>query len=279
MSKRAEILKVRLDQLQSDMNKLDNRTHRLYMRKQNEQKLMLSSYFHVTDEQFVCQATSDTRVVLRYVTDNYGEIVSYVLNDRWSRDEQAERVQDSKIYHNGSTFDTLDQHILDQSQARFEFMQCAVDHNDDIIAAWNSIEKKYDKLIATFSDAKSKLRTSINDQSRDIDRLEKETLRSKLMGDGVKFTKSERGSLPEIEIRWDWNIRRIESLRVLRMTASGKSADIEVTQKQNMWDNETESYRDEIYTNTFERVRMNKIESLMRRAQRNNQLVDEASKL
>ena len=278
MSKRAEILKVRLDQLQSDMNKLDNRTHRLYMRKQNEQKLMLSSYFHVADEQFVCQATSDTRVVLRYVTDNYGEIVSYVLNDRWSRDEKAERVQDSKIYHNGSTFDTLDQHILDQSQARFEFMQCAVDHNDDIIAAWNSIEKKYDKLVNSFSDAKSKLRTSINDQSRDIDRLEKETLRSKLTS-GVEFTKNERGSLPELEIRWDWNIRRIQSLKVLRMTASGKSADIEVTQKQNMWDNETESYRDEIYTNTFERVRMDKVERMLRRARNNNQLVDETSKL
>ena len=272
MSKRAEILKIRLDQLQSEMNELDNRTHRLYLRKQNEQKLMLGSYFHVSDEQFVCQATSDTRVVLRYVTDKYGEIVSYVLNDRWSRDEQAERVQDSKIYHNGSTFDTLDQHILDQSQARFEFMQCAIDHNDDIIAAWNSIEKKYDKLVESFYDAKSKLRTSINDQSRDIDRLEKEALKEKLKT-GVEFTKGERGNLPEIEVRWDWNIRRIQSLRVLRMTASGKSADIEVTQKQNMWDNETESYRDEIYVNTFEKVRMNKIESMLRRAKVNNQLV------
>jgi hypothetical protein len=273
MSKRAEILKIRLDQLQSEMNELDNRTHRLYLRKQNEQKLMLGSYFHVSDEQFVCQATSDTRVVLRYVTDKYGEIVSYVLNDRWSRDEQAERVQDSKIYHNGSTFDTLDQHILDQSQARFEFMQCAIDHNDDIIAAWNSIEKKYDKLVESFYDAKSKLRTSINDQSRDIDRLEKETLRSKLMGDGVEFTKSERGSLPEIDIRWDWNIRRIKSLRVLRMTASGKSADIQVVQKSQKWDDNYDSYKEIEETNTFEKVRMNKIESLIRRAERNNQLV------
>ena len=278
MSKRAEILKIRLNQLESEMNKLDNRTHRLYMRKQNEQKLMLSSYFHVTDEKFVCQATGDTRVVLRYASDTYGDIVSYQLNDRWSRDIGTEVVEDSKIYHNGSTFDTLDQSILDQSQARFEFMQCAVDHNDDIIAAWNSIEKKYDKLVNSFSDAKSKLRTSINDQSRDIDRLEKETLRSKLTS-GVEFTKSERGSLPELEIRWDWNIRRIQSLKVLRMTASGKSADIEVIQKQNMWDNETESYRDEIYTNTYERVRMDKVERMLRRARNNNQLVNETSKL
>lgn len=273
MSKRAEILKIRLNQLNDEMNKLDNRTHRLYMRKQNEQKLMLGSYFHVTDEQFVCQATGDTRVALKYKNDSYGSIVEYVLNDRWSRDDKGERVQDSKIYHNGSTYQTLDQSILDQSQARFEFMQCAVDHNDDIIAAWNSIEKKYDKLIESFYDAKSKLRTSINDQSRDIDRLEKETLRSKLMGDGVTFTKSERGRLPELEVRWDWNVSRIKSLRVLRMSTSGKSADIQVVQKSQRWDDNYDSYKEVEETNTFERVRMNKVESLIRRAERNNQLV------
>ena len=277
MSKRAEILKVRLDQLQSEMNELDNRTHRLYMRKQNEQKLMLGSYFHVTDEQFVCQATSDTRVVLKYKNDTYGSIVEYVLNDRWSRDIGTEVVEDSKIYHNGSTFDTLDQHILDQSQARFEFMQCAVDHNDDIIAAWNTIERKYTKLVATFNDAKSQLRTSINDQSRDIDRLEKETLRSKLTK-GIEFTKGEdsrytKGTLPELEIRWDWNIRRIKSLRVLRMTASGKSADLEITQLSQKWDDKYESYKDVEETNTFERVRMNKVESLLRRAKNAGSLV------
>ena len=272
MSKRAEILKIRLGQLQSEMNELDNRTHRLYMRKQNEQKLMLSSYFHVTDEQFVCRASSDTRVCLQYVTDKYGDIVSYVLNDRWSRDEQAERVQDSKIYHNGSTFDTLDQHILDQSQARFEFMQCAVDHNDDIIAAWNTIEKKYDKLIESFYDAKSKLRTSINDQSRDIDRLEKEALREKLSA-GINFTKSEKGRLPEIEVRWDWNISRIKSLRTLRTTASGKSADIEVTQLSQRWDNNYDSYKEIEETQTFEKVRMDKVERMLRQAKLNNQLV------
>ena len=277
MSKRVEILKVRLDQLQSEMNELDNRTHRLYMRKQDQQKRMLGSYFSVSDEQFVCQATSDTRAVLRYVTDNYGEIVSYQLNDRWSRDEQSERVQDSKIYHNGSTFNTLDQHILDQSQARFEFMQCAVDFNDDIIAAWNTIERKYDKLIASFSEAKSKLRTSINDQSKDIDRLEKETLTERLKN-GLEFVKGEdgkytKGSLPEIEIRWDWTIRRIKALKVLRMTASGKSADIEVVQKSQRWDNNYDSYKEVEETNTFERVRMDKIERMLRRAKNAGSLV------
>ena len=156
-------------------------------------------------------------------------------------------------------------------------MQCAVDFNDDIIAAWNTIERKYDKLVASFSEAKSKLRTAINDQSRDIDRLEKETLAERLKN-GLEFVKGEdgrysKGTLPEIEIRWDWTIRRIKSLKVLRMTASGKSADIEVVQKSQRWDDNYSSYKDVEETNTFERVRMNKIESMLRRAKNAGSLV------
>ena len=278
MSKRVEILKIRLNQLQEEMNELDNRTHRLRVRKQNEQKLMLGSYFHVSDDQFVCSATSDTRVSLRYAENIYGEIVTYELQDRWSRDDQAERVEKAQIYHNGSRYEDLNESILEQSQARFEFMQCAVDHNDDIIAAWNTIEKKYDKLIESFYDAQSKLRKSISSQSSDIDRLEKETLNETLSNTGVEFTKSEdgqwtKGTLPELEVRWDWTIRGIKRLKVLRMTASGKSADLEILQRSNVWDNETNSYKEKFDTRTFETVRMDKVQSLIRRAKYNNQLV------
>lgn len=278
MSKRVEILKIRLDQLQSDSDKLETRTHKLRVRKQNQQKLMLGSYFHVSNDKFVCTANSDTRVGLYYDGDNYGAIVTYELQDKWTREVMADRVEESRIYHNGSTYDKVDESILDQSQARFEFMQCAVDHNDDIIAAWNAIEKKYDKLIETFSDARSAIRKSINEQCSDIEKLEKETLKEKLTTKGFKFVKSEdgkwsRGKLPELEVRYDWTIRGIQSLKVLRMTASGKSADIEITQKSQKWDDKTDSYIETIDVRTFDKVRMDKVEALLRRAKVNKQLV------
>ena len=278
MSKRVEILNIRLEQLEGDANKLDNRTHRLRLRKQNEQKLMLNSFFSVSDDKFVCTANSDTRVGLYYNGDRYGTIVSYELQDRWSRDKMTDEVASSRVYHNGSTYEKIDESMLDQSQARFEFMQCAVDHNDDIMAAWNAIEAKYNKLIDTFREAQSSIRKSINEQSRDITNLEKETLTEKLTKEGVKFVKSEdgewsRGRLPELDVRYDWTISRIKSLRVLRMTSSGKSADLEITQKSNRWDNKTESYIDTDVTDTYKSVRMEKIETLIRRAKVNKQLV------
>lgn len=279
MKNRLEILKIRLEQLEGDANKLDTRTHKLRIRKQDEQKRMLSSYFSVSDEKFVCNANSDTRVGLYYDGDSYGTIVSYELQDRWSRDEMTDRVETSKIYHNGSTYENIDESMLDQSQARFEFMQCAVDHNDDIIAAWNVIEKKYDKLISSFSEARSAIRQSMNEQSRDIDKLEKEALTEKLTSKGFKFVKSEDGQwrsgrLPELEVRYDWTISRIKSLKVLRMSASGKSADLEITQMSNRWDEASKSYIDSDVVDTYKTVRMEKVESLIRSAKVNKQLVD-----
>ena len=88
MSKRVEILNIRLNQLRDEKNKLDTRTHKLRMRKQNEQKLLLGSYFSVSNDKFECTAISDTRVTLNYEKDSYGAIVSYELQDRWSRDEK-----------------------------------------------------------------------------------------------------------------------------------------------------------------------------------------------
>ena len=59
------------------------------------------------------------------------------------------------------------------------------------------------------------------------------------------------------------------------MTASGKSADLEITQKSNRWDDNTKSYIDTEATNTYDRVRMDKVEYLIKSAQRNSQLVSE----
>ena len=274
MTNRKEILEIRLEQLHDEKNGLEDRTHRLRLRKTNEQKLMLKSYFSVSNSKFVCNTANDDSVRLKYSGgDSYGDIVTYQLDYNWERDENGERVRTSKIYHNGSTFKDLNENILEESKARFEFMQCAVDHNDDIIAAWNVIEKKYDDLIATFRDSIYELSQALSSQRTDIIKLEKEALNKKLTGKGVKFVESAQGRLPQLEVRWDWNVSRIKALKIVRTTASGKSADLLITQESNRWDSDTESYVNSPVTDTFTRVRMDKVEALVRSAERNSQLV------
>jgi len=272
MSKRSQILQIRLDQLNTEKNVLDNRTYRLYSRKKNEQKLMLESYFTIPNKKFACNA-NDTSARLVLADDKYGGLVEYVLDYQWVRDENGDRVTESKLYHNGTTIRDLDESVIEKAQARLDFMQVAIDFNDDIIAHWNTIERKYDRLIDSFSKAKDELMTAIHSQERDIANLEQEALTELLTTKGVEFVKSNGGRLPSLEVRWDWDVSRIKKLKVTRFTPSGKSADIEVVVGSSRWDDKKDGYVDFDEKRTFESVRFDKIKKLIRYERANNRIV------
>lgn len=272
MSKRSQILQIRLDQLNTEKNALDTRTYRLYNRKKNEQKLMLESYFTIPNKKFACNA-NDTSARLVPADDKYGSIVEYQLDYQWVRDERGERVTESKLYHNGTTIKNFDESVIEQAQARLDFMQVAIDFNDDIIAHWNTIERKYDRLIDSFFKAKDDIITAIHSQEKDIAKLEQEALTELLTSTGVEFVKSNGGRLPELEVRWDWSISRIKKLKVTRFTPSGKSADIEVVVSSNRWDDKKDAYVDFDEKRSFESVRFDKIKKLIRYERANNRIV------
>ena len=272
-SKRVEILNIRLEQLTNQRNQLDTRQHRLRLRKSNEQKLMLNSFFKsVNNDLFVAQANSDDRISLKLASDSWGEIVTYNLETRWDRDNDGERIKETNLYHNGSRFKDFSDYILKEAKARMLFMEIAIANDEEIISKWTEIENKYDKLIMSFYPKMRELNDAISSQSKDISELEEEMLFSKLTK-GIEFSKSERGRLPELEVRYDWNISRIKALKVLNRTASGKSADLQITQKSQRWDSEKDEYIDTEENTTFEKVRWNKVKDLLRNAQYNNQIV------
>ena len=66
---RVKVLEIRLDQLETERDGLENRQHRLRMRKSNEQKLMLGSYFHVSDDKFVCEVQLVFRLSEKVILD------------------------------------------------------------------------------------------------------------------------------------------------------------------------------------------------------------------
>lgn len=272
-SKRVEILNIRLEQLTNQRNQLDTRQHRLRLRKSNEQKLMLNSFFKsVNDDLFVAQASSDDRVSLKLASDSWGEIVTYNLETTWDRGDDGERIKETSISHNGSRFKDFSDYILKEAKARMLFMEIAIANDEEIISKWTEIEKKYDELIMSFYPKIRELNNAISSQSKDISALEEETLLEKLLK-GIEFSKSERGRLPELEVRYDWNISRIKALKVLNRTASGKSADLQITQKSQRWDNEKDEYIDTEESTTFEKVRWSKVKDLLRSAQYNNQII------
>lgn len=257
---RIEILRIRLDQFSNDLEKLETRRRALWSRRKNELKRVLEKYFHVTNESFTIEF-SDTRASLINIKESrHWSIVEAIVNERWSREDDEDRGDDLRLSHNGSSYEKIGDWVLDESKARFEFMQCAVDYRDDILAEWNTVSTKYNKLLSLLYPKERELRKAYNSQLRDIEDLEQEAMISRLKSDGVEFSKDERGNLPELEVKWDWTLRNISGLKVTRTTPSGKSADVVITQKFRNWDTNGTEVREQF----VEKVRMDKVNRFLR---------------
>ena len=122
------------------------------------------------------------------------------------------------------------------------------DFQDDIIAEMDSItdsyKDKYDtkyKEVRTLEADIQKLRDEKNNSY--LDTAEK-LLESK---EGLKFDGNKKGSM---DLRWDWTLRGISSAKILSKTASGKSADVEIS-----------TYGET--PRVFEKVRMTNVENLL----------------
>jgi hypothetical protein len=256
---RVEILNIRLDQLTNDLEKLENRRKALWSRRKEELKRVLQKYFETSDERFTIDF-SDTRAsLIDTKKGSHWSIVEAIITETWSREDDADKADDLRLSHNGVSYERIGEWVLDEAQARFEFMQIAVDHKDDILAEWNFVASKYGIFMQPFYSKERELRTAINSQQKDIAVLEDQALLSKLTTDGVEFKASERGRLPELEVKWDWTLRNISGLKVTRTTPSGKSADLVITQKFRNWDSEGVEVREQF----VEKVRMDKVKKLL----------------
>ena len=256
---RVEILKIRLNQFSNDLEKIENRRKALWYRRKQELSRVLAKYFHVSDDKFSIE-TDDTRAYLVETgKGRHWELITFTVEEKWSREEDKDRGESVRISSNGFRYENLSQDILDETQARFEFMQCAVDHQDDILAEWNSVSDKYDKLIETFYPKERELRKAYHSQAKYIRELEDEAMIAKLTSDGVEFTKDKRGNLPELKVKWDWTLRNVAGLKVTRTSSSGKSADIVITQKFRNWNSDGV----EVTEQFVEKVRMDKVRTLL----------------
>lgn len=256
---RIEILNIRLGQLSDSLEAIENRRRALWTRRKNELSRVLAKYFQVSDDKFSVETDNTRAYLIQAGKGRHWELVTFTVEERWSREEGKDRAESVRISSNGFRYEDLSQSILDETQARLEFMQCAVDYQDDILAEWNFVSDKYDRLLETFYPKEKELRKAYDSQYRDIEDLEQQAMLDKLKSDGVEFKASERGNLPELEVKWDWSLRNVASLKVTRTTASGKSADLVVTQRFRDWDNNVEFKEQSI-----EKVRMDKVNRFLR---------------
>ena len=110
------------------------------------------------------------------------------------------------------------------------YSQALSDFMDDILAEMNVVLEMYTKLSEALYASKKPLNKEVREVNNMISKIEDENMMSKLMSeDGLMIEKKEEDSyLPSFQVKFDWELNSVKSIRGLKKSASGKSIDLEI---------------------------------------------------
>ena len=143
-----------------------------------------------------------------------------------------------------------------------------IDHSDDIIAGHNKIISDYAGTLRKAEMANQELELELRAFGKEIEDIEEKIVQKKIATGVIKFRMRDDNprTLPNLDIRWDWDLTNIEKIEILSKTASGLSANIKVKRcfKQYDYDNEDQETTKLVYQeDTFDKVRMSKINHMI----------------
>jgi len=107
-----------------------------------------------------------------------------------------------------------------------EVAKVLLDFKDDIIAEFNTCKEEMSEEYTAAHKAKYLCEADISKLKDEKNQTFLDIAKSLLNGEGLVFDKEKKGT---IDIKWDWTLRGITSAKILSKTASGKSADIEIS--------------------------------------------------
>ena len=217
------------------------------------QKKRDAKYFEIIQEYFGDEFTLDdvyfkhdysTSFVVKRPHSQYDydkELITLRFRDDWKTGEFT-NIETSMYSTNDNS-----QWELERLFTAGEVAKVLLDHGDDIIAKFNTYKESFSEEYTSAQKAKWLVERDIQSLKDEKNQSYLDIAKEKLEGEGMVFDGEKKGS---IDLRWDWTVRGITSAKILSKTASGKSADIEIS----TYGNEPRKY---------EKVRMSNIESLL----------------
>ena len=271
-------LELKYDQLDQELKALETRQSRLYHRGNKQKAVMLEDSFKMFSHHLFQLNFSETRVRLHPNDDKHNDIVEYNLETNWRRNDESERIEKSRIYHNGqyhysnvdkSQSSNFDDAIV-QSEARLDFLRIATANDKNIKFRWEAIDAKYSKYDISFYEPMRKLRDKIRKVTSEISKIEQDAEMKTLENEGISFqTTEKRGYLPSLDVRFDHSVSRIKNIRVVGKTETGKSVDLQITRAGDRWNEEAQAYDKIELVDVYAKVRLSKVKTLVRSARLN----------
>lgn len=260
MRKKLEILENKREKIYDEINGIEFRLENLNKRKKREQKSILEKYIDTYDG-FKVNYFSD-KVSVYVENGNYSLLDMYVY-DEWKNDIRAY----NRIDFSTSSFRTEYQTGTDMKWAaeRFQLLafysKALADHMDDILADFNVVVGRYEKLIEALYESKRPLNKEVREVNEMISKIEDENMMTKLMSeDGLMIDEKDNDSyLPSFQVKFDWELHSVKSIRGLKKSASGKSIDLQVSVRRGYADEKRLEVID------VDRVRFDNVKSFISR--------------
>jgi hypothetical protein len=225
---------------------------------------MIHEYFEEVLEEGDTIKVSSDRVEFTRPQEGYGynkELLTLYFRQTDWRVEEADEIQTSFYSTTGNDEFELRRMILIGKVG-----QIVLDFYDDILAKFNQIKAESKEEISKAEKVQWSIGKEIRDIKEEIGKIEKENLFSKLETEGIEFELPEGKSvnqLPSIEVRFDWTVYNVKGIKIIKKTASGKSADIRLKIMRNVWDSDTQSYNEKEQNEVVDKVRMSTIERFL----------------
>ena len=263
MSKKIESIQKVIAKDQITLKKLRNKRRDIEKARIEKWTEMYNRYFKDAIMEGDEIEVSDSYVYFKRFNESYNyhkEMISLNVRAQSWRDSDADSIETSFYSTNDNSDFELKRMI---TIGRIGMV--ILDFKDDIIAEYNSIREGFREKLKKASTDVSHLDHEISKLSREIEQIREKAVLDKLDGDGVEFEvdKEDLYKLPSLSVRWNWEIRNIKKIKVLGSTKSGKSVDIELETCSNQYDYEASKNVFKTDVRKFERVRRDKVESLV----------------
>ena len=227
-------LETRLDKVNQSITELEKQGDRIYADTRERMKAVLKEFITPYGDDELRISSSRIEV---YPKGSNWELVSIYVKDNWGSDG----TDYIDMYMSVGSFrtETMEEWVVERFQKLTYYAQAIVDFKDDILARFNQIE-----------DEKSERYSAINPQMRELrkqgrklnETISDEKDRRKLemlSNEGVEFKGRKREGwngetyieYPDFQAKFDERWHGVRGIKILRTSASGKSADVRITIK------------------------------------------------
>ena len=227
--KRIEILENKREKIYDDINYFEHRIEMLISRKKREQKSILQKYIGTVDGYKVNYF--DDRVSVYLPESTYSLLDMYVY-DEWNGDSRTYNRIEFSTSSFRTEYGTKDMKwATDRLQMLAGYSLVLEAHSEFILQEMNRISGKYGKLTTALYEAKRPLNKKVREVNEMISKIEDENMMTKLMSeDGLTIEMKEDDSyLPSFQVKFDWELNSVKSIRGLKKSASGKSIDLQIS--------------------------------------------------